>query len=180
MTQSVRDCGPICTQSPGHGRASRDKLGIVNMELKLPPVIVVLIAVLLMLLADYLLPALAFDLALAPVLAAGLVLAGAVPAILGVLAFRRAATTVDPRYPENSTQLVTRGIYGFTRNPMYLGMAIGLLGCAVFLRNGFCLAIPLLFMAYLSRFQIQPEEQHMRDRFGAAFVDYSVRVRRWL
>jgi protein-S-isoprenylcysteine O-methyltransferase Ste14 len=109
-----------------------------------------------------------------------LLLAGAIPAVLGVIAFRKAATTVDPRYPQKATQLVSGGIYRFTRNPMYLGIALGLAGFAVFLRNWSCFAVLPLFMVYLSRFQIQPEERHMRDLFGAAFVDYSARVRRWL
>jgi protein-S-isoprenylcysteine O-methyltransferase Ste14 len=150
------------------------------MDLKLPPVALALIAILLMLLADHILPALAFELSLAPLLASGLLLLGAIPAVLGVIAFRKAATTVDPRYPQKATQLVSRGIYRFTRNPMYLGMALGLTGCAVFLRNWSCFAVLPLFMVYLSRFQIQPEERHMRNLFGAAFVDYSARVRRWL
>lgn len=152
----------------------------MKLELKLPPLIVVLLAVLLMLAADRLLPALAFALPQAPAFAAVLVLAGALPAALGVLAFRRADTTVDPRYPDRTAQLVTSGIYRITRNPMYLGMAIGLAGWAVFLRNWSCFAVLPLFMLYLTRYQIRPEERYMRDLFGDAYADYAMRVRRWL
>ena len=101
-------------------------------------------------------------------------------AALGVWQFRRASTTVDPRDPGKSSALVTGGIYRWTRNPMYLGMLLVLVGWAVYLAN-----LPALlglpgFVLYMTRFQILPEERHMRRTFGAAFDRYRLRVRRWL
>jgi protein-S-isoprenylcysteine O-methyltransferase Ste14 len=108
------------------------------------------------------------------------VLTGILIAALGVMSFRRARTTVNPMKPESSTALVVRGIYRVTRNPMYLGFLFVLGGFALFLRHPVAfLALPL-FVLYMNRFQIEPEEAALRSRFGAEFTDYQSRVRRWL
>ncbi len=100
--------------------------------------------------------------------------------ILGLLAFRKAKTTINPLQPERSTQIVSTGVYRVTRNPMYLGMALMLLGLAVYLASPWALLGPLAFAAYLTRFQIRPEEQALTARFGAAYTTYCAQVRRWL
>jgi len=63
---------------------------------------------------------------------------------------------------------------------MYVGMAFLLLAWAIHLRAGVAFAGPVLFVAYLTRFQIVPEERVLRERFGEAFAAYAARVRRWL
>jgi len=113
-------------------------------------------------------------------LAASLVLAGFVVAILGVREFRKAGTTVDPRFPEKAESLVTDGIFRYSRNPMYLGLLCVLLGWAVYLANWPAFLFLPVFVAYMNRFQIRPEERHMLRKFGDAFSDYASRVRRWL
>lgn len=100
--------------------------------------------------------------------------------LAGLLAFRRARTTVNPLRPERSSALVSDGVYRLTRNPMYLGMALLLTAWALHLGAWLALAGPLLFIAYITRFQILPEERVMRDRFGEAFDRYAARTRRWL
>ena len=67
-------------------------------------------------------------------------------ALAGVVAFRRAKTTVNPLTPEATTTMITLGIYRFTRNPMYLGLAFLLLGWAVFLCSPWPLAGPVVFV----------------------------------
>ena len=100
--------------------------------------------------------------------------------VLGAIAFRRAGTTVNPLHPENASALVVRGIYRLTRNPMYLGMLILLVGWAVLLAN----FIPWIFLPgfvlYMNRFQIGPEERMLASMFGNDFTLYRSRVRRWL
>lgn len=98
----------------------------------------------------------------------------------GVAAFRQANTTVNPTAPATSSALVVSGVYRFTRNPMYLGFALGLLAFAVWLSNVSAVLLVPVFMGYLQRFQIRPEEQALRARFGASFDEYCQRVRRWL
>ena len=98
----------------------------------------------------------------------------------GVASFRRARTTVNPLKPETSAALVTTGIYSFTRNPMYLGIVLGLFAWAVFLSSVWSLLGPVVFALYITRFQIVPEERVLDRLFGASFAAYRERVRRWL
>ena len=149
------------------------------LALKLPPVALVAITAALM----WALPALVqlpladpWRIALGTLLA----LAGALVCVAGVLAFRRARTTVDPMHPAAASSLVVRGIYHRTRNPMYLGFALALLGWAFVLAKLSALLVLPLFVLYLNRWQIQPEEAALRARFGSTFDAYAARVRRWL
>jgi protein-S-isoprenylcysteine O-methyltransferase Ste14 len=99
--------------------------------------------------------------------------------VIAVIGFRRARTTVDPFHPETASTIVTTGIYQVTRNPMYLGFLLALIALAVFLGNLASAVIPLLFIVYMNRFQIGPEERALRARFGASYEAYLRSVRRW-
>jgi len=101
-------------------------------------------------------------------------------AISGVVAFRRARTTVNPLKPEATSCLVASGIYRFTRNPMYLGLCLVLVAWALFLSSPWMLVGPLAFVLYITRFQIVPEERTLSTLFGDAFADYRAKVRRWI
>ena len=107
-------------------------------------------------------------------------LSGFVIAISGVIAFRRAHTTVSPLKPQTASRLVTSGVYRFTRNPMYLGLCVVLTAWAFFLSSALLLLGPLAFILYITRFQIVPEERMLSRLFGDAFADYQARVRRWI
>jgi len=98
----------------------------------------------------------------------------------GVYCFRKAHTTVNPLHPEKASHLVTGGIYQVSRNPMYLGMSVLLLAWAVFLASPWMLLGVAVFMSYITRFQIQPEERALEDLFGEDFRAYRASVRRWL
>ena len=125
-------------------------------------------------------PALDFALPGRAVVAAVFFIAALVTGLPAVLGFRRAKTTVNPLKPEASTALVTGGIYRWTRNPMYLAMLLLLIGWACIVSNWAALAMLPLFVAYLNRFQIGPEERALQARFGAEFESYRRKVRRWL
>jgi protein-S-isoprenylcysteine O-methyltransferase Ste14 len=113
-------------------------------------------------------------------LAVLLVLVGGGFDMAGLWAFRQQRTTVNPLRPANSSALVTGGVYRFTRNPMYVGMALFLLAWAVWLGAPLALLGPVAFVAYITRFQIKPEERVLATLFGTAYADYTRRVRRWL
>lgn len=113
-------------------------------------------------------------------LSAAVLAVGGCIALLGVLEFRSAGTTVDPRTPNESKSLVVKGVYRFTRNPMYLGFLLILVAWGLFLGSVFAALLLPLFIVYMNRFQILPEERHMRALFGEAFDRYASRVRRWL
>ena len=151
-----------------------------RLELKIPPLpLAVLVAVLMWLLAKYL-PAIKIDRALAWIVASCLGIAGVGCIASGVMQFRTACTTVNPTKPDKAAALVTGGIYAYTRNPMYVGMTLMLLGWSVWLGSVYALILPVAFILYLNRFQIRPEEKALHARFGSEFLAYKRRVRRWL
>lgn len=100
--------------------------------------------------------------------------------VLGILAFRASRTTINPLKPERSSALVAGGIYRITRNPMYVGMAFLLLAWAVHLSALLPLVGIALFLFYMTRYQIQPEERALERIFGEHYRAYCARVRRWL
>mgnify|MGYP001561679199 FL=1 len=150
------------------------------LELKVPPVALLLAAALAMWLA----PSAGPDFRLPPVartaVAPALIAVGACLSLAGVASFLRARTTVNPTKPGSASSLVTTGVYRFTRNPMYLGLVLMLLGWAAFLSNALAFAVVPLFVLYMNRFQIVPEERALSALFGAEFDAYATRVRRWL
>lgn len=109
-----------------------------------------------------------------------LAVAGGGIALAGNLTFRRAGTTVNPFKPESATALVTSGAFRYTRNPMYVGLGLLLLGWAAYLCSIPALLCLPVFILYLNRFQIAPEERALTALFGAAYTDYQAGVRRWL
>jgi protein-S-isoprenylcysteine O-methyltransferase Ste14 len=124
-------------------------------------------------------PSLHFEIPAHNWLALLLVSVGFVTGVLGVVTFRKAKTTVNPLKPHASS-LVTWGVYAISRNPMYLGGLIMLLGWAVFLSNPLAFLFPPVYVLYLNRFQITPEERVLTSLFGATYVAYQARARRWL
>jgi protein-S-isoprenylcysteine O-methyltransferase Ste14 len=111
--------------------------------------------------------------------ALGLVVIGAGFDLAALWAFHRAHTTINPMKPQATAYLVTGGVYRLTRNPMYLGLVLFLSAAMLYLWSPWAVLGPLVFVAYINRFQIGPEERVMRERFGAEFEAYSQRVRRW-
>ena len=105
---------------------------------------------------------------------------GSIVSILGVWEFRKQKTTVNPMSPQESNSLVIKGIYIFTRNPMYLGFLLWLLSFGVFLRSPISLIAIILFVIYINIFQIIPEENILEEKFGKEYLKYKGNVRRWL
>lgn len=150
------------------------------LELKIPPPIVFLICAAVMWGIAALLPAAVITFPGRGLLAGLLIATGITFGITGVIAFYRARTTVHPHKPEITSAIVTSGIYRISRNPMYVGLLLFLTAWALYLAN--CLALVMLpvFVAYITRFQILPEERALTAKFGADYVAYRQTVRRWL
>lgn len=149
------------------------------LELKIPPVIVVIIIAGLMLLTAPLVPQVSFS--PLPIWIA-LIIAGlgiCFP-VIAAFSFRRVATTVHPNHPDQTSQLVTTGVYRITRNPMYLGFALMLLAWGLYLGNMAALFGLPIFMFYMNQFQIKPEERILKQKFGQQFKEYLNRTHRWL
>jgi len=151
-----------------------------TLELKLPPPLVgLLVGAAMWCLAGFGQP-LVWPEAVRWVLTALLVLVGGAFDLTGLIAFVRRRTTVNPLKPGNTSALVTGGVYRVTRNPMYLGMACLLTAWAVWLGALWPWLGPVAFVAYITRFQIRPEERVLTALFGQPYTDYTRRVRRWL
>lgn len=150
------------------------------LELKLPPAALVLLLAMAMWGVAALTSAVSSPAWLRAGFAALLILKGLGMAVAGVLAFRRADTTVNPMSPGETRRVVDEGIYRYIRNPMYLGFAFVLLGWAVWLAAPWALLGPVVFVAWMTAFQIRPEERALAARFGTAYLDYCDRVRRWI
>jgi protein-S-isoprenylcysteine O-methyltransferase Ste14 len=150
------------------------------LDNRIPPPLVALIIAICMWLAARWLPATPLPQALTYTVATACLLVGIAFSLLGMRSFRRAGTTVNPVNIENASSLVTSGIYGVTRNPMYVGVTLDLCAWALFLDCVWTLAGPAVFAAYTTRFQILPEERMLTVKFGEAYRAYCGRVRRWL
>lgn len=151
-----------------------------RFELLIPPPLVMLITGLLMWLLARIFPMLSFAWLHNGTAASVVAVLGLLISLAGVIAFRRAQTTTDPRHPGEATSLLTTGIYRYSRNPMYLGVLLVLVGWAINLGNLLGLACALVFIAYITRFQIIPEERMLQEKFGAGFEAYRRAVRRWV
>jgi protein-S-isoprenylcysteine O-methyltransferase Ste14 len=148
------------------------------LELKLPPPALLLLLALLMWLAPMWVAPLPWAWRIA--LAAGLLGLGLAIGLVAVAACWRAHTTIHPSHPMRTTALVTGGVFRLSRNPMYLCQLLCLLAWAAYLSNPLALALAPLFVLYLNRFQIDPEERALAVLFGARYSAYKSAVRRWL
>jgi protein-S-isoprenylcysteine O-methyltransferase Ste14 len=150
------------------------------LALKFPPLGLVVIAAALMWIVSSASPILDVSLPAKLFLSASLALVGALTCVTGIISFRRAKTTVNPMKPDSTSSLVVSGIYKYTRNPMYLGFVLVLLGWAAFLSNLAALALLPAFVLYINRFQIMPEEHVLASLFPSAYPAYRAKVRRWI
>jgi protein-S-isoprenylcysteine O-methyltransferase Ste14 len=144
-----------------------------------PPPVAMALAAFLMWAGGKAAPAL--DLAMPPWPAIAALFAGSLAIAIGAsLQFRKARTTINPMKPHQASALVTDGFFAWSRNPIYVADALALLAFALLVANAAAFLFVPLFIAYVDRFQIRPEERALRARFGADYERYCAKVRRWL
>ncbi len=139
-------------------------------ELKLdnkvpPPAVALIIAAMMWHLSAYE-PALSLLAEMSEILILFLVIVGVSFDVCGLLAFRQLKTTINPMSPNKTSALVTGGIYRLSRNPMYVGLFLFLMAWAIQLSMLWPFIGPILFVIYITRFQITPEERVMESKFG--------------
>ena len=149
-----------------------------NLELKIPPCRSMVVCALIMKSIAYVLPFVALP--HLPIVAIVMALIGIGAGIAGVWSFYKARTTINPLEPSEATHFVSEGIYKLSRNPMYVGLACCLVSWAIWLSYLLPWLGVLLFVAYMTRFQIIPEERVLRQKFGDEYQNYCLKVRRWL
>ena len=154
----------------------RDNAGVIA-----PPPLIALAAVLLGLALDWLLPAYVLTVLLSfwerVVIAVILIGAGAALAIPALRGFRSAGTHVEPW--KASTVLVTGGIFGRLRNPMYVGLTLLLAGLSIFLASDWMLVMTIVFMPVIHFGVVKREERYLEAKFGDAYRAYKASVPRY-
>ncbi len=105
---------------------------------------------------------------------------GAAMDLLAAVLFRAAKTTLTPLRPTATARLITHGVYRFSRNPMYLGLLLMLCAWGLWLGHPANSAVLVLFVWYITRFQIIPEERTLEKLFPDQFTAYRTRTRRWI
>lgn len=155
---------------------SRDNPGVIA-----PPPLLAAAAIILGLLLDWLLPAYMLTLALSIVsrVVIGVVLIGAGLALIipANLELRSAGTHAEPWKP--SVALVTDGIFGWLRNPMYVGGTFFLAGLAILLASDWMLVMTVVFVMVLHFGVVKREERYLEQKFGDAYRQYRDRVPRY-
>lgn len=112
-------------------------------------------------------------------------LAGCLPLALGIIlnlvadaAFKRYRTTVKPF--EESTALITDGVFRISRHPMYLGMVLILLGIAVLMGSLTPLIVVIAFAISMELVFVKTEERMLEEKFGGVWLEYKKQVRQWI
>jgi protein-S-isoprenylcysteine O-methyltransferase Ste14 len=149
----------------------------MNSNPKILPPTGMLIAVLLILALHFLFP-------ITPFMPGFWQLLGLFPLVLGLAIsyaaenqFRRVDTTVQPF--DESSRLVTDGLYRFSRNPMYLGMTLVLFGIAILMGSLVPLVVVAFFIGWIQICFVRKEEAMMLTQFGQDWLEYKSSVRRW-
>ena len=157
-----------------------NRLLMQALELRIPPPIIALIVAAIMWWISLATTSIEIPSLIRVTTTIAIALAGVGTAISGVITFRHARTTLNPLKPETTSAIVTSGVYRFTRNPMYVGLALVLLAWAVFMSSAWSLLGLVCFILYMNRFQIMPEERALSGMFAASYSAYQAKVRRWL
>ena len=152
----------------------------MNLELKIPPPIVGLICALTIWALGRTVSTWNIDFAGREEIALCLFVIGVAIDVLALLKFKQKRTTINPMNPDESKELVTTGVFNFTRNPMYLGLLIILSAWTFYVGNLLSSVVLVFFIYYITKFQILPEERVMHEKFDESFVEYTHRVRRWV
>ncbi|WP_421764919.1 methyltransferase family protein [Ekhidna sp.] len=150
------------------------------MKLKIPPVIVFFLALAMVFGGHYFFAVWSYQFPNQTFISRIFLASGVLVAFSGIIKFRMKGTTVDPLHPDKATALVSTGIYRYTRNPMYLGMALVLLGGIIRVGNVVGISGLLFFVWYLTQFQVKPEEEALLEIFKEEYQSYCAKVRRWI
>jgi len=155
---------------------TRNNAGVIA-----PPPLLALAAVVLGLVLDWLMPAYVLTVLLTwperIAIAIILFAAGAGLAIPALRGFRAAGTHVEPWKP--ATALVTNGIFGRLRNPMYVGLTLFLVALSLALASDWMLVMTVAFIAVIHFGVVRREERYLEAKFGDAYRQYKARVPRY-
>ena len=150
------------------------------MRLKIPPLVQLFISALLMWIISIYAFNFRFIFKFSNELSLFCLIIGVTIIVFGIATFQKAETTVNPLHPDKASSLVSMGIYQYTRNPMYFGLLLILLSIGFYLENLASMLILPIYVWFISKYQIIPEEEALHKLFGQDYVNYQERVRRWI
>ncbi|MDF2152356.1 isoprenylcysteine carboxylmethyltransferase family protein [Vibrio sp. CAU 1672] len=153
---------------------------MIKLELRVPPVAVFLLVVLLMYWLKGLTPSLMIRVPFVEYVVGGLTLLSGYTGIAGVYEFCKLKTTVNPVKPESASFVVSSGIFNYTRNPMYFALLLLIIALGLWWQHLSVFLCSAVFVFYMNKFQIKPEEQVLERLFGEEYLKYKNRVRRWI
>lgn len=164
------------------GTIYRSHWGIMMtyLELKIPPIGTFAIAMLGIWASAQYVPQCSFELPLTWGVFGVCFIASGIFGLSALWGFWQVKTTVDPTKPEKANQIVERGIYRVSRNPMYMGLLWLLIGETYWYGNVLGIVVSGGFVYFMNRFQIIPEERILARKFNDNYLAYKTRVRRWL
>ena len=147
------------------------------METKIPPPIVTLIFIFLIGFSNSFIGPFSFEYQVS--IGIVIIIFGLSVLISAVRVFKQLETTINPLQPSQASKLAIIGPFKYTRNPMYLGMSIILIGFGLIFGAKLTVCFVVIFVLYITFFQIIPEELAMQEKFSD-WKDYCSKVRRWL
>lgn len=152
------------------------------MKAAIPPPIVFFICAALMWLIDAIIPSRHFDFAYRNVLFWIVVLTGFGVLIAGAANIFSRKTTIRPdrKSLSKATALISTGAFRYSRNPLYLGLSILLVAWMIFLANVLTVVGVIVFVMFITEYQIKPEEEELEKIFGEEYLRYKRNVRRWI
>ena len=151
----------------------------MNLELKvIPPIQLIISSGLMYTLAIYF-PNYNYYLNTSLAITILLIICAAFIGLWALYDFHKHKTTFHPHKPEKTSSLVDSGVFSLSRNPMYVALAMVLLAVGVFLQNYFSFFVIPLFIWYLTKYQIIPEEKMLNILFPQDYKAYCKKVNRW-
>ncbi|ACY51885.1 putative protein-S-isoprenylcysteine methyltransferase [Vibrio antiquarius] len=125
-------------------------------------------------------PSLNISVPFVEVVVGGLTLLSGYMGIAGVYEFHKVKTTVNPVKPDTASSVVRTGVFSFSRNPMYMALLLLIIAIGLWWQHLSVVLCSVVFVSYINRFQIKPEERVLERLFGEEYVDYKNHVRRWI
>jgi len=150
------------------------------MKLLIPPPILALMSAILMLIISKYFNKANFSLNQHNQFALFFLIVALIIILISIAKFIKIKTTISPLKPNKTSILVDSGIYKYTRNPMYLGLLLILFSLFLYLKNFLSFLVLPLFVIYITKNQILPEEKVLENLFGDQYKKYKNKVRRWI
>ena len=152
-------------------------VNIIQMKTLIPPPIVTIVFLFVIFFTKDIFR---FSIELPTLLGYITIVAGLIIIFVAAKQFKAANTTINPTKPETASVLVSNGVFSYSRNPMYLGMLIIIIGFSIIHNLIAIIVFMPLWIIYMINFQIIPEEEAMKILFKEKFLNYSKKTRRWI